>query len=312
MSTLLYIPWFELKPWVIAGWLKLQPFGLLVAIGILFGSRVAEWRAERRGVPRWVVADFLLVVVITGLIVCAVLNVALYEPEKFALMGRAIASWFGPGEAEPFPYPGLSSFGGFLGGTAAALWYRQRKKISLLVLGDIFCFAFPFAWLFGRTGCFTVHDHPGMVTDFFLAVDNYNGEGVPRHDLGLYEVIWSAVMIPLLLFLDRKPRPWGFFMALVPILYAPIRFALDFLREGPEHGGDVRYFGLTPGHYYAVAMLLAGIAIAIRVARGPQPTLTLDGSELEPPPSKATKDAQKDAPAASKPPQGKRPKRGRV
>jgi phosphatidylglycerol:prolipoprotein diacylglycerol transferase len=207
-----------------------------------------------------------------------VLNVVLYEPEKIAQMGQAIASWFGSGETVDFPYPGLSSFGGFLGGTLTALWYRSKKGVSLMVLGDIFCFAFPFAWLFGRSGCFVVHDHPGMVTDFFLAVNDYHGKGVARHDLGLYEVIWSAAMIPLLLFLDRKPRPWGFFMAFVPIVYAPIRFGLDFLREGPEHGGDVRYLDLTPGHYYAVAMLVAGILVALRVARGPTPSIMLDGS----------------------------------
>ena len=282
VPDLLYIPWFELKPWEIPvpvlGSIKLQPFGLLVAIGILFGSRIAEWRGERRGVPRHLIADFLVYVVVIGLIVCMLLNVALYEPEKFAQMGQAIASWFGSGEKVDFPYPGLSSFGGFLGGAVTALWYRKSKGVSLLVLGDIFCFAFPFAWLFGRSGCFVVHDHPGMITDFFLGVADYHGKGVVRHDLGLYEVIWSAAMIPLLLWLDREPRPWGFFMAFVPIVYAPIRFGLDFLREGPEHGGDVRYLDLTPGHYYAVGMLIAGILVALRVARGPAPSIMLDGS----------------------------------
>jgi phosphatidylglycerol:prolipoprotein diacylglycerol transferase len=308
VPSLLYIPWFELKPWEIpfpfVDSIKLQPFGLLVAIGILFGSRIAEWRGERRGVPRYLVADFLVYVVVIGLIACMVLNVALYEPEKFAQMGQAIASWFGSGEKVDFPYPGLSSFGGFLGGALTALWYRQKKGVSLMVLGDIFCFAFPFAWLFGRTGCFVVHDHPGTVTDFFLAVNDYHGQGVARHDLGLYEVFWSAAMIPLLLFLDRKPRPWGFFMALVPILYAPIRFALDFLREGPEHGGDVRYLGLTPGHYYAVVMLLAGIAVAVRVKRGPTPTVMLDGKAPPAPPLTAEATA-----AAPKATAGKKPKK---
>ncbi|HMI91609.1 MAG TPA: hypothetical protein VK509_09620 [Polyangiales bacterium] len=114
-----------------------------------------------------------------------------------------------------------------------------------------------------------MHDHPGVVTDFLLAVGDYDGDGVARHDLGFYEVVWSAAMIPLVLYLARKPRPWGFFMALVPMLYAPIRFALDFLREVPERGGDVRYLGLTPGHY-AVIMLLAGLAVAARVRRGPR------------------------------------------
>jgi phosphatidylglycerol:prolipoprotein diacylglycerol transferase len=276
--TWLFIPWFQLEPWVIAGWLKLQPFGVLAALAIMVGMRVAQWHGERRGVARSVIADFMLFTIVSGLIACMVLNVALYEPEKLAQMGRAIASWFESGETLAFPYPGLSSFGGFLGGTLAAFWYRQRKRVSLLVLGDVLCFAFPFAWLFARAGCFVVHDHPGIATDFFLAVADYRGAGVARHDLGLYEVLWSAAMIPLVLYLGRKPRPWGFFMALVPILYAPIRFALDFLREVPEHGGDVRYLGLTPGHYYAVLMLFAGVAVAARVMRGPEPSLALDSS----------------------------------
>ena len=161
----------------------------------------------------------------------------------------------------PFPYPGLSSFGGFFGGTLAALWFRQKRRVSLMVLGDIFCFAFPFAWVFGRSGCFVVHDHPGLASDFFLAVDNYYGEGIARHDLGLYEVIWSAADDPdRAVARQRKPRPWGFFMAFVPLAYAPVRFGLDFLRETPEHGGDVRYLGLTPGHYSSLAMFVAGIA----------------------------------------------------
>jgi phosphatidylglycerol:prolipoprotein diacylglycerol transferase len=283
VSITLLIPWFELHAWEIPfpiiGVLKLQPFGFLVAIGILFGSRVAEWRAEKTGVPRQLVADFLINTVFIGLLLCMVLNVAMYEPEKFAQMGRAIASWFGSGEKVAFPYPGLSSFGGFVGGTAVAFWYRHRKRVSLLVLGDIFCFAFPFAWLFGRSGCFVVHDHPGLVSDFFLAVDNYHGQGLPRHDLGLYEVIWSAVMIPTVLWLGRRPRPWGFFVAFVVLAYAPLRFFLDYLREVPAHGGDVRYFGFTPGQYVAILITLAGIAVAVRVKRGPQPSIMLDGSD---------------------------------
>jgi len=289
-NTLL-IPWFQLHAWEIPfpliGSIKLQPFGLLVAIGILFGSRVAERRAEKTGVPRQLVADFLIHTVFIGLVLCMILNVAMYEPEKFAQMGRAIASWFGSGESVPFPYPGLSSFGGFIGGTGVAFWYRQKKRVSLLVLGDIFCFAFPFAWVICRSGCFVVHDHPGHVTDFFLAVDNYHGKGEARHDLGLYEVLWSAFMIPIVMLLGRKQRPWGFFIALVVLAYAPLRFCLDFLRETAENGGDVRYFGFTPGQYSAALITLVGLAVALRVKRGPQPTLMLDGSTWNPPPAAA-------------------------
>jgi phosphatidylglycerol:prolipoprotein diacylglycerol transferase len=275
------IPWFTLEAWRVSlpfldVALPIQPFGVLAAIAIVVGSRVATWRAEKDGVESELVRQFIAITVPIGLVSCMVLNVVFYEPAKLLEMRRAMATWFSAGPSLPFPYPGLSSFGGFFGATLAALWFRQRRRVSLLVMADLICFALPFAWLFARSGCFVVHDHPGRVSDFFLAVDDFNHEGLPRHDLGLYEVIWSTLMIPLLLGLGRRVRPWGFYTALVALAYAPVRFFLDFLRAPLGQGGDVRYLGLTPGQYAALALLLVGIAVAVRVARGPQPRLRLD------------------------------------
>ncbi|MDH5675501.1 MAG: prolipoprotein diacylglyceryl transferase [Myxococcales bacterium] len=242
--TLALIPWFKLEPWhlplPLLDRFPIQPFGVLAATAILLGIRFAGWRAERTGVPRKLVGDFLLHVVVVGLAACMVFNLVVYEPAKIPQMARAIGSWFGLAEATAFPYPGLSSFGGFAGGTLAAFWFARRRQVPILVLSGIFCFTIPFAWIFARMGCFVVHDHPGIETDFFLAVDNYYGQGVARHDLGLYEVLWSLFMTPLVLWLDRTPRPLGFFTALVPIAYASVRFFLDYLREIPVHGGDIR------------------------------------------------------------------------
>lgn len=271
MSNLLLIPWFKLEPWSIPipfldKHVDLQPFGLLVALGIVLGSRVAEWHGERNGVPRQAVADFLVYTIVVGLISAMVLNLVFYEPEKIVAMFNG-----------DFKYPGLSSYGGFIGGIGAAFWFRQKRRMAIFVLGDIWCFAFPFAWLFGRTGCFVVHDHPGTVSHFALAIDNYNLQGQPRHDLGFYEVIWSACVIVLFLILGQKRRPRGFYMALLPLLYAPIRFFLDYLRETPAHGGDVRYGMLTPGQYASLAFTVVGVLIAMRVARGPEVSLYLDG-----------------------------------
>ncbi len=286
MHTFLLIPWFQLHPWAIPfpviGTLKLQPFGLLVAIGILLGSRMAEWRAEKTGIPRQIIADFLVYTIVIGLVSCYFLNAAFYKPSDLLDIARDPTQLFKK-------YLGLSSYGGFIGGVAAAAWFRHKKQMSIIVLGDIFCFAFPFAWFFGRSGCFVVHDHPGLVSHFFLAVDNYNGEGVPRHDLGLYEVLWSAAAAGLFLWLARKPRRRGFFLVLLPLLYAPVRFMLDYLRETPENGGDVRYYGFTPGQYASVLFLVLGIVMAVRIARGPEPTLMLDGGPIPTPPPEPDK-----------------------
>lgn len=270
---MLLIPWLKLEPWLIPipgiGELPLQPFGVFAALSMVIGTLLAERRAERIGVPKEVVSDFMLRVIVVGLASALVLNAVMYEPAKIEEMGRAIASWLGLGAPTAFPYPGLSSFGGFFGGALAAAWFSHRRRFSLLVLADIFCWVFPMAWIFARMGCFVVHDHPGIESEFVLAVANYNQQGIARHDLGLYEVLWSVAMTPVVLWLGRVPRPLGFFAALVPIAYASVRFFLDFLRETQEHGGDVRYFGLTPGHYASILMLVIGLGVAARVARAP-------------------------------------------
>lgn len=252
------IPWFRLEPIDIPGPIDIQPFGILVALGILVGSRVAEWRGEKLGVPREVVTSFLFFVIVIGLLSAMLLNMVMYEPEKFAALFS--------GE---FTYPGLSSFGGLFGGTLAALYYRKRHQVSIMVLGDIFCYAFPFAWFFGRMGCFVVHDHPGLPSEFILAVDNYYQSGIARHDLGFYEVLWSAAAALLALALGRQPRPFGFFMGVIPMFYAVVRFGLDFLREVPANHGDVRYFGLTPGHYWSVIMFVVALLVLLRSLRNP-------------------------------------------
>ena len=174
---------------------------------------------------------------------------------------------------------GLSSFGGFVGAFVGGLIWSLHRKMPLLPFADICAYSFPFGWLFGRLGCSLAHDHPGRVTEFFLAVENYEIYGMQppwqvRHDLGIYEAMWCAAMIPLFFWLGQKKRKRGFFMAILPLLYAPVRFGLDFLRATDVPGADPRlYLGLTPGHFGAVLLLATGLLVSWRVFFGDPVTL---------------------------------------
>lgn len=286
MDTIfLLIPWFKLEGWTLVGKLQIQPFGILVAIGILFGTRVAEWRAKKTGIEPRLISDFLVYTIGIGLACAYLLNKPLYDWDEFKEIVRQPSLFFQR-------YMGLSSYMGFAGGVAAAFLFRRVRGVSITAMGDLFCFAFPFAWLFGRMGCFVVHDHPGVVSDFVLAVDNYNLQGQPRHDLGFYEVLWSAAAVGMNLWLGSTPRKRGFFMAFIPIFYAPVRFGLDYLREVPLHGGDVRYFGFTPGQYGSIAMLVAGVLVAVYVARGPEVPVYVDPSKAKVPAKDASDNAE--------------------
>ena len=265
-GTAFFIPWFKLQafefqlPWV--GEVALQPFGMLAAAGILFGAHIAERRARALGIPEGAVADLLLHCVPTGLVSAYLLNVVFYDPELLREAFRHPSVLLDR-------YLGLSSYGGFLGGIAGALVWQRRRRRSLFRAGDAVAYAFPAGWLFGRIGCFVVHDHPGVVTDFFLAVDDYWQRGQPRHDLGLYEALWALTALVLFVALGKRPRPEGFFLAALPLFYAPVRFLLDFLREGPDAGGDIRYLGLTPAQYGSILLFCVGLALAHRVRQRP-------------------------------------------
>jgi phosphatidylglycerol:prolipoprotein diacylglycerol transferase len=87
-------------------------------------------------------------------------------------------------------------------------------------------------------------------------------DGVVRHNLGLEEALFIAVVAALFHVLGRKARPAGFFVGLLAMLYAPVRFGLDTLRID-----DARYFGWTPAQYGAACLLLVGLAVIITASR---------------------------------------------
>ena len=118
---------------------------------------------------------------------------------------------------------------GFIGGLLAGqafLWWNSIPYRDWYLYADAACFAVPFAWWIGRLGCYLVHDHPGLRTTSFLGVDCAGGA---RYDLGLLEALFLIVLAALFLFLDRKPRPRGFFYVTFAVLYGLFRLGLDRL-----------------------------------------------------------------------------------
>lgn len=282
MSALLFIPWFKAEPILLFGKIPLQPFGLLVATGVIVGYKVAERRAKHQGVDPAVLADVVAHVLVGGFVGGHVLDAVFYHPDEVVNDFYEIVNgtfWEGARDGIRFPYTlklwaGLSSFGGFIGAATGSFVWRWRRGWPLTPFNDVIIYAFPFGWVFGRTGCFVVHDHPGVVTDFPLAVADYQvGQPPfqPRHDLGLYEMLFTALLIPVLLALWNKRFPRGFYLGFIPLVYSPVRFGLDFLRAPPEELGDhadPRYLGLTPGHYASLGLGVVGAYLLWRAYKG--------------------------------------------
>lgn len=266
------IPFLDIPP-IALGPITIQPFGLSVAAAAMIGLAIAQKRYARYGLDPMLGERLSWWAVIGGFLGAHLFAVLFYFPGQLARDPLLLIRL----------WDHISSFGGMLGGAiggALFLKYRapkqdERTRWSYL---DAAAVAFAVSLTIGRIGCAMVHDHPGRVTDFPLAVSletptaqaliasAYAGAhaiaeaplpaslaALGFHDLGLYELLYLAlIVLPLMWLLDRTPRRPGFFVVVFAAMYMPVRFALDFLRVS-----DATYGGLTPAQWAAVAALLA-------------------------------------------------------
>lgn len=250
------IPYFELREIPVGGAWSVAAFGVLVVIGIAAGILFAQARARVLGVPEGTINTAIAWALVAGLLGSHLEVLLFYERDR-GILGL-FEFW-----------NGMSAFGGFFGALAGLAVHFRRQHRPWLVEADILMQALVVGWVFGRLGCTLVHDHVGARSDFPLAI---RFPGGPRHDLGLYEFLYTLlVLVPAVVALNRHPRVPGTTIWVVVLLYAPARFAADFLRHTDLALPDLRYAGLTIAQYACIVVTLIALAVrqAARRAAGP-------------------------------------------
>ncbi len=250
------LPHIQIPEINIIGPLKIAPFGILVAFAVFVGYVLGERRAAKRGLDPRVCGDGMFWAILVGFAFAHWFSAIFYFPEK-VLANPLYLLMF---------WDGIASFGGFLGGVLGAYIVFRQKGVSFLDYTEAILFGFVPAWVIGRLACTLVFDHPGLETTFFLGMAD--ARGVVRHNLGLYEML-AALLFTGVLYWLKDDHPFrGFHLALIMMLYAPVRFFLDTLRIE-----DKTYLGLTPGQYLSLVMfacalvwMIAGLVLRSRSA----------------------------------------------
>lgn len=239
------IPWFQFTT-IHLGFITIQVWGLLVALGIFCATWVASRKAHRDGLNPNIVWDFAFWVMI-GAFLGARLFMFVYEPAFYVVHPVEIFKvWQG----------GFSEMGGFIGAIIALVLYLRSKKLDAWRYAGCVAYALPLGFGIGRIGCFLIHDHPGTLTHFILGVKYPDGI---RHDHGLYLSIEGFLLFFFFVVLDRKHAKPQTFVFTFLILHGVIRFFLDFFRAI-----DVRYFYLTPAQYVSIAMVVIGVMFLVK------------------------------------------------
>jgi phosphatidylglycerol---prolipoprotein diacylglyceryl transferase len=276
------LPYYAIPHLTIGFGLKIEVFGVLVALGVILGTRVLDkyaiWHraddAHIRGLTWWLL--------VSGFIGAHVFDVLAYQWDKLVEDPLLLFKlWMG-----------ISSYGGFIGGAIGYAIYVWWKRLPPRLWADISAVGLLPAFTIGRIGCTIVHDHPGSPTtsalgfDYPLSfTDNLGYTTAMRlHNLALYEFAYLLpinVLILWLAFRKGKRLPAGTLAALLGLLYAPVRFFLDYLRPTAT---DPRYGSLTFAQWSSILALGVAMYLLVQLLRNGAPALTTD----DPDPKKKT------------------------
>ena len=241
------IPNLSIPSITIFGPLKIHPFGAIVALSLIVGYHLALRRARKTGLDIEIMGTTVIWAAVVG----------------FAISHFFWAVFYNHHLVKENPlillmiWRGISSYGGFFGGALGAWIYLRRANTTPYPYLEALFFGLVPAWAIARLGCTIAFDHPGRVTTFVLGMADM--EGVVRHNLGFYEMLWTIVLVIVLYSLKNYIPFRGFSAGIIFLLYSSVRFFLDSLRVD-----DRLYWGLTPGQYFSVIVFGIGVWILSR------------------------------------------------
>jgi phosphatidylglycerol:prolipoprotein diacylglycerol transferase len=262
------------------GSLVMQPFGVMMSVAIAFGW----WMMTRRAKAlRYSQHEFLMLrlwALSLGLFLSHALDEVFYHPELIAARPSSLL----------FIWQGLSSMGGIAGAVlGAVIWSRvyvsplgvpsiRPVAAPLLPVADVLAPCFVVAWTIGRLGCAIVHDHvsprvplgtplavafpaPGELPEFVWGPLRITYGSAPRYDLGLLELFFTLTLAAAILATWRRRLAVGTYVVVTCLAYAPVRFALDRLRERDGPTADVRWGALTFAQWSCLGLFAIGVAV---------------------------------------------------
>ncbi len=227
--------------------LPLKSYGLMITLGFAAGIALAAWRAKRAGLDPNEIMNMATLVIAAAIVGSRLLYVAVNWPQ-FA--DRPVKILF-------LHEGGLVFVGGLLAVIPVVSWYLLHYRLDYLRWADLMFPSVPLGHVFGRLGCFLngcCHGHP---TDaWYGVVFPAHGDGVPKVPTQLFEALANAVILAVLLAIDRRKRRDGLVFSSYILLYSTWRFGIEFVR-GDFRGSPV--MGLPVSQFAA----LVGIAVGI-------------------------------------------------
>lgn len=165
---------------------------------------------------------------------------------------------------------GMSFHGGLLGVVAAEFLFARKSGKHVFDVADFTAVLVPFGLLTGRIGNFINGELWGAPTSLPWGMVFRDGGPEPRHPSMLYEAfLEGAVLLAVLLWFARKPRPALAASGLFLVGYGVFRSLVELVRVPDAHIGYLAFGWVTMGQVLSLPMILIGAGMLIWAYRQP-------------------------------------------
>ena len=235
------------------GPLAIRWYGMMYLLGFLAAYLLIRHLSRLRGLALDGdgVSDLLFQCVIGVILGGRLGYVLFYNPQQYLQNPlEAFAIWQG----------GMSFHGGLLGVIVAAVLFCRRRRLPVLLAGDVLVASATIGLGFGRLGNFINAELWGRVTEVPWGVVFPGAGPLPRHPSQLYEACLEGFVLFVILYLLHRRRvaegvPFFTFFA----GYGLFRFLVEFVRQPDAHLGFL-WGGATMGQLLSLPMILFGVA----------------------------------------------------
>ncbi|MBI4310563.1 MAG: prolipoprotein diacylglyceryl transferase, partial [Chloroflexi bacterium] len=228
-------------------------YSLTFAAGLLLAMILVLREARKRGLDSSKVSNVFIWAIVGGLV----------GARLFHVLDRLDYYLANPVHIIMVNEGGLAIWGGLLTGGVVAFYAARREGLAPLKLADASVIGMIAGQMVGRLGCIVNGDAYGGVTGLPWGFVYANPgalipdalKGTPTHPYPVYEILWDAALLGILLLIRRRTVPDGSLFIMYAVGYGLGRFSLTFVRQEA-----VMVWGLQQAQVIALGVLALAAA----------------------------------------------------
>lgn len=234
---------------------EIPAYGALLCLGAAFACLVALLICKRKGTARWDIAYSAVYTFIGAFLGAKLLFILVSLPTVIRENIPFVNLWMG----------GFVFYGGLIGGILGLWIYGKQFKEPIAPIAECYAAVLPLGHAFGRVGCFFGGccfgmPHDGWFSHVYEADKVISADtpvGIPLLPVQLIEAFFLLCIfaVTITVYLKTGKRT-GYTVAVYILLYAPLRFVLEFFRYDSARG----VFLLSTSQWISLALLaLVGV-----------------------------------------------------